>query len=181
MLEFNISLKAFNPAVAPDLQISCSGRLNDSQILDISYQLSGDLSDIELEPLSDSTGRADDLWQKTCFELFVKTQNSPRYWEYNISPAGQWAAYGFSQYRDNRYNEESVSQIPVTSHVRDNLFILECSIPLPATLHNQSLETGISTVIRTKTDELYYYALKHCSDRPDFHDKNSFILTIGSD
>lgn len=181
MFEFHKTLKPFDRDTAPKLQINCSGKLRDSRILDIDYELCGDLLNIELSPQVDSTGRADDLWLKTCFELFVKTPDFPRYWEYNLSSSGQWAAYGFSQYREGRYDDESISDISVDSSFTDNRFIIKCGLPLPAELYDQSLKIGISAVIQTKTDGLYYYALEHCKNKADFHDENSFVLTFEPD
>lgn len=43
--------------------------------------------------------RADELWQTTCFELFLRRPGEETYLEYNFAPSGQWAAYGFDAYR----------------------------------------------------------------------------------
>lgn len=43
--------------------------------------------------------RADGLWQRTCFELFLKRPGEPGYCEFNFSPSGEWAAYRFDEYR----------------------------------------------------------------------------------
>ena len=50
--------------------------------------------------------RANDLWQHTCFELFLMDPDSGRYLEFNFSPSGQWAAYGFDGYRAGRRDLE---------------------------------------------------------------------------
>lgn len=44
--------------------------------------------------------RADGLWQRTCFELFLKRPGEAGYCEFNFSPSGEWAAYRFDDYRD---------------------------------------------------------------------------------
>lgn len=44
--------------------------------------------------------RADGLWQRTCFELFLKRPGVAGYCEFNFSPSGEWAAYRFDDYRD---------------------------------------------------------------------------------
>ena len=41
-------------------------------------------------------GRADELWQSTCFELFLRTPSEENYAEWNFAPSGQWAAYAFT-------------------------------------------------------------------------------------
>ena len=61
----------------------------------------------------------DDLWQHTCFELFIGAKNDAEYYEFNFSPSGEWAAYEFRNYRDGEpiHAEEldpkiSVSAVP---------------------------------------------------------------------
>lgn len=44
--------------------------------------------------------RADGLWQRTCFELFLRRPGESGYCEFNFSPSGEWAAYRFDDYRD---------------------------------------------------------------------------------
>lgn len=43
--------------------------------------------------------RADGLWQRTCFELFLRSEGAATYYEFNFSPSGEWAAYRFDGYR----------------------------------------------------------------------------------
>lgn len=50
-------------------------------------------------PPAAAPGRADGLWQSTCFELFLLDPQSGAYREFNFAPSGQWAAYSFDSYR----------------------------------------------------------------------------------
>ena len=50
-------------------------------------------------PSQAEPGRADDLWRHTCFEAFVGGEGGG-YWEFNLSPSGQWASYRFDAYRE---------------------------------------------------------------------------------
>jgi hypothetical protein len=47
-------------------------------------------------------GRGDDLWQTTCFELFLKESDGAGYREFNFSPSERWAAYRFEGYRSGK-------------------------------------------------------------------------------
>ena len=50
-------------------------------------------------------GRADGLWQETCFELFIQGESEETgYVELNLSPSEQWAAYDFAAYRARHVN-----------------------------------------------------------------------------
>jgi hypothetical protein len=53
-------------------------------------------------PPSAAPVRTDDLWQHTCFELFLFDPESGTYREFNFAPSGQWAAYSFDGYRSGR-------------------------------------------------------------------------------
>ncbi|HEY0085114.1 MAG TPA: hypothetical protein VGB65_04305, partial [Allosphingosinicella sp.] len=43
--------------------------------------------------------RAEGLWERTCFELFLRQGDGPGYCEFNFSPSGEWAAYRLDGYR----------------------------------------------------------------------------------
>jgi hypothetical protein len=46
---------------------------------------------------ADRPERTDGLWQTTCCEMFLR--QAAGYREINLSPSGNWAAYGFDGYR----------------------------------------------------------------------------------
>jgi len=58
-------------------------------------------------PAPVAPARADGLWQRTCFELFLRRPGHAGYWEFNFSPSGEWAAYRFDDYR------AGMDQLPV--------------------------------------------------------------------
>ena len=62
------------------------------------YLVSGRIGDLHLPPAAAPT-RADELWQHTCFEVFLRASPSAAYYELNLAPSMQWAAYRFSAYR----------------------------------------------------------------------------------
>jgi len=46
--------------------------------------------------------RRDELWERTCFELFLMSADNDSYLEFNFAPSGEWAAYHFHAYRSGR-------------------------------------------------------------------------------
>lgn len=50
-------------------------------------------------PAPVAPSRADGLWHRTCFEVFLMDPTNGSYIEFNLSPSGQWAAYRFDRYR----------------------------------------------------------------------------------
>ena len=50
-------------------------------------------------PAAVPPARTHGLWERTCFELFLRQADSDSYYEFNFSPSGEWAAFGFDSYR----------------------------------------------------------------------------------
>jgi hypothetical protein len=63
-----------------------------------SFHVRGPVAALKL-PAPVNPSRADRLWERTCFEVFLIDPKSGSYFEFNFSPSGQWAAYGFEAYR----------------------------------------------------------------------------------
>ncbi len=79
--------------------ITANIRWDEGRNLTIKYSLTGAVERLRI-PEDQSAIRADELWQHTCFELFIGAQNDAEYYEFNFSPSGEWAAYEFRNYRD---------------------------------------------------------------------------------
>jgi hypothetical protein len=63
-------------------------------LLSLWYVVQGDAERLVIPPAVEER-RADNLWQTTCFELFLKPAEGASYLEFNFSPSGEWAAYAF--------------------------------------------------------------------------------------
>ena len=105
---------------------------------------------------------ADGLWRHTCFEVFLGTR-SRAYREYNLSPSGEWAAYGFSSYR-----KRSKARI-ARPRWNGRVAVIQA---------RGRLRIGLSAVIEEKSGALSYWALRHPRPKPDFHDRRSFALEL---
>src|SRR5690606_3136184 len=74
-----------------------------SQELRFGFRLSGSSS--VMDQLVWPTGtavesqRQDDLWESTCFELFIGSLHETSYYELNFSPSYAWNAYHFTSER----------------------------------------------------------------------------------
>src|SRR5262245_43514508 len=64
----------------------------------VRFRLAGKPEELKV-PEPAEPARTDDLWKTTCFEVFLKPSLSKRYYEFNFSPSGLWAAYSFEDYR----------------------------------------------------------------------------------
>src|SRR5687768_8549643 len=76
------------------------------------FRALGDISRLIIPPPARPV-RTDDLWRTTCFELFVAGEGSS-YREYNLSPAGAWAAYDFDDHRQGMRDVEARIAIEIS-------------------------------------------------------------------
>ncbi len=169
------SLKPFEPI--SDLAIS--GRVVRSHSsLTVEYTLTGAVDDLEVPPVTNaSPSRRDQLWQHTCFEIFIGIPNSTRYWEVNVSPNGDWNVYRFDDYRQAMVAETGCQQVTSTWQSLTKGYYLTLELPTDDWLTaDQSLEVGVSTVI--KADSVSHWALEHTGEEPDFHRRDSFSLVV---
>ena len=146
------------------------------------YEVRADMTRIRL-PRARSGRRADGLWRHTCFEAFLGTPERSEYYEFNFSPALDWAAYRFEDYRAGM-SPAPLAQAPGLQ-VRRGADELE----LAATVHLDglaalaqpgALRLALAAVIEEDTGRLGYWALRHPPGNPDFHHPESFTLELRS-
>jgi hypothetical protein len=118
--------------------------------------------------------RADNLWQTTCFELFVLGENEG-YREFNFSPSHEWAAYRFDSYREG-LRELGLDEPPkVISSDEGYGLILSANLRWT---EDAMPKIGLSAVIEERGGIRSYWALAHRGDKPDFHDPACFTVTL---
>jgi hypothetical protein len=141
--------------------------------------------------------RCDGLWQHTCFELFLGVLGESAYWEFNLSPSGDWNVYSMTAYRQGQAPELTYEQLEV--HVTGPLAAprladcrlsgpralleLETHCPLPPMLQacrqsGHTLEVGLSAVLESQSGALSFWALRHPGPEPDFHDRGGWLLRL---
>ena len=84
--------------------------------LTIGYRLQGRLADVLLPAPPAAPARRHRLWEGTCFEFFLALQEAAPYWEFNLSPAGDWNVYRFSNYRQGQAIEPAFASLPFGVH-----------------------------------------------------------------
>lgn len=106
----------------------------------------------------------------------MRSGNDEPYQEFNFSPAGHWAAYGFTGYRAGM---QSLAIQPVIHcECTEQTLQLMATIPLPSALRYQTLQLGLNAVIEARDGGLSYWALAHPGERPDFHHRAGHGLVI---
>lgn len=146
-------------------------------LLIISYALTGNLNEVEVTPPSDTPTRKNELWQNTCFEFFLGIKDSPRYWEFNLSPCGDWNVYNFDDYRQGMREEVTFTMLPFSVQQSEECCAIALDIDLDKIVSiEQKIELAITTVIKTNAGEVSYWALAHKGVEADFHLRESFII-----
>lgn len=175
--ELGCRLQPYAPLKVPVHDICASVALRSSGLV-FKYQLEGDLSKLRIPALAISQ-HADNLWQQTCFEAFIRANDEDGYYELNFSPSRQWAVYGFSSYRVRRLYDGGGWTPVIVVRDEPKVLALEAVVPLqclPSIQTSRALRMGLCAVAEASDGQLSYWAIKHPADRPDFHHPDSFAL-----
>jgi len=172
------SLVAFHPESAPAINLIAEINSNQESIF-VSFRIDQGFECVDTDTPTPNKNRILKLWEKTCFELFIKNDNDS-YVEFNFSPNFEWNCFYFEK-KGDALNELKEMQMPDLDILlsKDN-FLLFAKIkkvffPKGFFDNNQKLSVGISSVIKDSRKSLSYWALTHCDSRPNFHHFDSFI------
>jgi len=133
---------------------------------------------LTLPPLA-GKGRADGLWQTTCFELFVRPDDGPGYAEFNLSPSERWAAYDFAAYRQGMTDRAIPRQPVCTARRGQSVLIFDAAIPALA-LPPLPWAYGLTAVIEEEGGVRSYWAIAHRPDKADFHHDTCFAARLAA-
>ena len=123
-------------------------------------------------------GRADNLWQTTCFELFLRPAGGAAYCEFNLSPSERWAAYDFADRREGMAQRPFAREPDCTLRLGRAMAIFDAALPR-AQLPDPPCAVGLAAVIEEEGGVKSYWALCHQGEAPDFHDPACFTATLG--
>jgi hypothetical protein len=169
----------FPSNTAPNIDITGEVERIDNH-LSIRFEVGGNIEQIILPERSNSSTRKHDLWKETCFEFFLAVLDQPQYWEFNMSPSGDWNVYKMDAYRRVGFREEElIQQMQVKVQKEANGFVLHTNIDLtPLFQKEHVLEAGITAVIQSTDGTQSYWALTHPGQQADFHFRESFIVKL---
>ena len=185
MTEQPFSLIPFPAQNIPDITIT--GKISlQNDLLVLHYSLLGKIGNVLLPAASASPRRKNELWKTTCFEFFLAIKDQPGYWEFNMSPSGDWNVYRMDAYRRAGFREEtSIQRLQLEAKREAGMFVLSAAIDLnPIFQHgfaSQLLEAGITAIIQTKDGDETYWALAHPAPYADFHLRESFTLALAGE
>jgi hypothetical protein len=179
MMEQSFSLIPFPAPAIPDV-IMQGAVARQNHLLTLHYLMAGDIADIYLPSPSAAPSRAHELWKATCFEFFLAIAAQPQYWEFNVSPCGDWNVYRMDAYRRVGFGEETaVQQLQLEVQKSADRFALRVTVDLrPVFRTTDFLNAGIAAILQTKDGQETYWALTHPASHADFHRRESFILSL---
>lgn len=138
------------------------------------YTLTGTAADLAIQPPGPAH-RADDLWEHSCFEAFVRPEGSQAYWELNFAPSSEWAVYGLDSYRSGMTAQEAIAPPAIETAITANGLHLMAQIELDL---QGPVDLALSAVIEEANGRKSYWALAHPSGKADFHHPDSFVLKL---
>jgi hypothetical protein len=122
-------------------------------------------------------GRTDDLWQTTCFELYLKPLGGEAYCELNLSPSERWNVYDFDGYRDGMRERPFPHEPECTIRQGSHFAIFDAAIPV-AGLPDRDCAMGLSAILEEQGGVKSYWALAHPEAKPDFHAAACFAVAL---
>jgi hypothetical protein len=151
--------------------------------LTLHYSVRGAIEDIRIPAVSTCPARKNELWKATCFEFFIALKDQPRYWEFNLSPSGDWNVYGIEAYRQvNTQGETGFQKLPFeflrTGQALSLGIVVDLNEILPPA---PVLQIGIATVIQTQDGNETHWALAHpgaSGGVADFHLRDGFLIEL---
>jgi hypothetical protein len=149
-------------------------------VLELTYRLTGTITDLYL-PSRAKPARTDELWRHTCFEAFVRPAPGEAYFEFNVAPSRQWAAYRFDGYRAGMGIPGGIDTPAVEVRTTAARCVLRVSLGLGALADlpvDADWRIGVSAVIEEMNGRRSYWALTHPPGKADFHHADGFALEI---
>lgn len=129
-------------------------------------------------PEKQKSERCDYLWENTCFEAFISSQNQSEYFELNLSPSLAWNLYRFTDYRTPKAMPPLRVLEPalIKFEVQDHLITVDIDLTT-LKLADQEVTLGLTAVIKT-ADSLDYLAVHHPKSQADFHDSMGWTIRL---
>jgi len=143
------------------------------------YFVTGKIGGLRLPPIT-APARADELWQHTCFEAFVRASSSAAYYEFNFAPSTQWAAYRFGSYRSGMSVAREIAAPRIDVQSSAESYELQAALELDRLSSDAIWRLAVSAVIEETSGHKSYWALAHPSGKPDFHHSDCFAYELAA-
>jgi hypothetical protein len=164
-------LRPHSDSPSPVTRIEVEMRREAPDLLILIYSISGDLGSVSF-PSTQTSARTDELWKHTCFEAFLGAGQG--YYEFNLSPSSQWAAYCFDGHRAGM-RDAAIPDPQVEWREDEGQGSLSAILQLPTNLTGP---LGLSAVIEDTNGNRSFWALAHPAGALDFHNAACFAAEL---
>ena len=178
-MQLNLVPHPATPPSGPEFKVwvnvDHAGSLGATASTNIWFGIGAPSSRFVISDPTEDAGRAENLWETTCFEAFLRGDEGQGYREWNFAPSGDWAAYDFSSYREGRSDAEVA---PPYVRLEDNMtwWALGATIAVDA---EPDWQLGLSAILEEKGGTKSYWAIAHPEGaKPDFHDPACFAAHL---
>lgn len=171
------SLIPFDKNKSPLLELTAELNTSEDAVF-ISFRINEGVEQIDLGNGTPKKERITGLWERTCFELFIKNEKDS-YIEFNFSPVFEWNCFYFEK-KGNALSEWGAMPRPGTDILLSkDQFLLIGEIkkeffPEGFFGKGEKLCAGVTSVIKDTNKQTSYWALSHEDTRPNFHHFDSF-------
>jgi hypothetical protein len=144
----------------------------------LTYIVHGNIGELRLPPAA-APARGDELWQHTCFEVFVGTAAGAAYYELNFAPSTRWAAYRFSSHRDGMQIATEIGAPRIEMQSSSDRYTLQAAVridELSGLPSDRPWRLGLAAITEDTHGGKSYWALAHPPGKPDFHHFDCFAL-----
>jgi hypothetical protein len=175
-----VVLKPFSAENVPDNFRINVFHVKGGTVLKIIFELNAGLADLNIPIFKPAIAqRKDNLWEHTCFEIFLGQHGMQDYREFNLSPAGDWNVYSFSGYRQGIKPEMHFNTLPFDVEiVSDQELKLAVTIDLKILQDYSVIDVGLSAVLEQVNGVITWWAIDHQEDVPDFHAKEGWLKSL---
>ncbi len=150
----------------------------DGNQLHLIYTISGDIGDIAIPKYVQERERKWELWEHTCFEMFISKDDREDYLEFNFSPSGNWNAFHLDNIRQGIKEYPGATVSIDAPMVKENSYSQKITVDFNDTsFFGDDTAVGVTTITNMKNKK-EFWALLHSKSEPDFHTKESFILAL---
>ena len=157
-------------------RVAAAARVGAEGALTLTYRLEWEAGFLRL-PVMPGGGRHNNLWHHTCLEAFLQAPGQAGYHEFNFSPAGAWAAYRFSGFRQGMADLPLSGPPALRIDQGPGQLTVECRLP-PDALPGEEFRVGLTAILEDREGVLHFWALSHPAARPEFHDQRGFVLHL---
>ena len=160
-----------------DLRVGI-GWEEDGSIMTIQFRVIGAIDRLKIPLVSDMPQRLTGLWETTCFECFFGAVGQEQYWEINLSPSGDWNVFQLDGYREPLRAEQAIETLPFWVKRDGDRITIEMTLDIQKLgLCRDTIELSVTSVLQETTGDISYWAFAHTGVEPDFHLRNSFVIS----